>query len=75
MSDGQEEHLARIKTKFVELVDSKYRAGAAEHGSDLLDMTMLKMIDSSIEEAVDLVTYLFSLREKFTGQSGSVEEE
>ena len=64
MTRSQESHLARVKGEFVALVDAKYRAGAAEHGGELLALPDLTVLDLAIEEAVDQVVYLLSLREK-----------
>ncbi len=70
MTSPQERHLHRIKTEFLQLVDTKYRAGAKEHGGTLLDMCELKMLDSAIDEAIDQVVYLLSLREKMIERLG-----
>ena len=64
MTQAQESHLTRVKRDFVALVDSKYRAGAAEHGGELLALPDLAILDLAIEEAVDQVVYLLSLKEK-----------
>ena len=66
MSPAQEAHLVRVKAEFVTLVDAKYRAGAAEHGDELLALPRLKILDLAIEEAVDQVVYLLSLKQKLT---------
>ncbi len=63
MTPAQEEHLARIKADLCRLVDDKYRKGAAEHGGELLDCSLLTLVDYAIEEAIDEATYLLSLRE------------
>lgn len=63
MEKHQEEHLHEIKSQFSSLVDVKYRKGQAEHGGDLMDMGMFKLIDMAIDEAVDQVVYLLTLRE------------
>ena len=64
MNQAQESHLARVKEEFVALVDAKYRAGAAEHGGELLALPRMTILDLAIEEAVDQVVYLLSLKEK-----------
>ena len=64
MTRSQESHLARVKGEFVALVDAKYRAGAAEHGGELLALPDLTVLDLAIEEAVDQGIYLLSLKEK-----------
>ena len=66
MTPTQESHLARVKGEFLSLVDAKYRAGAAEHGGELLALPDLTVLDLAIEEAVDQVVYLLSLRENLT---------
>ena len=68
MTDNQEKHLAHLKDSFCALVDAKYRKGAAEHsgecGGELLNVPALRILDLAIEEAIDQVVYLLSLREK-----------
>ena len=68
MTISQEDHLARIKFEFCELVDAKYRKGAAEHsgeyGGELLNVPALGLVNHAIEEAIDQVAYLLSLRER-----------
>ena len=66
MNPAQEAHLALLKAEFVTLVAVKYRAGAAEHGSELLALPELRILDLAIEEAVDQVVYLLSLKQKLT---------
>lgn len=69
LNQAQESHLTRVKREFVALVDAKYRTGAAEHGGELLALPDLAILDLAIEEAVDQVVYLLSLKEKLTGRS------
>ena len=64
MKKEQEEHLERIKTEFVKMVDAKYRTGAEEHGTILLEEPTV--LDMAIEEAIDQVTYLLTLKEQRT---------
>ena len=64
MTQVQEEHLERVKREFVSLVDAKYRAGAAEHGGELLALPDLCILDLAIDEAIDQAVYLLSLKEK-----------
>jgi hypothetical protein len=68
MTNSQEEHLARIKTRVCELMDSKYRKGAVEHssefGGELLNVPVLMLVDHALEEAIDQLAYLLSVREK-----------
>jgi hypothetical protein len=64
MSPAQEAHLAFIKTHFSNLVDKKYRKGAKEHGGDLWGKDQLVLLDAAIDEAIDQVTYLLTLRDR-----------
>ena len=64
MTKEQEKHLTEIQKLTVAWIDSKYRAGQKRHGGNLLDMAPLQLVDNAIDEAIDQVTYLFTLREK-----------
>jgi hypothetical protein len=64
MTKNQEAHLQRVKDSFCQAADIKYRKGAAEHGGDLLDAPAATILDFAIEEAIDQVIYLLSLKEK-----------
>lgn len=63
MTEAQERHLQEIKTEFMRLVDSKYRKGQAEHGGDLFSLSDLKLLECAIDEAIDQVVYLLTLRQ------------
>jgi len=60
MKEQQEQHLANIKEDFYRLVSEKYKKGQEQHGGDL----WLKkgLIDMAIDEAIDQVVYLFTLK-------------
>lgn len=64
MTPAQEAHLQAIKSEFARDVDIKYRNGAAEHGGHLEQMHPDDLLDEAIAEAVDLYTYLVTLRQK-----------
>lgn len=64
MTDAQERHLARILKDFAARASGKYRKGAEEHGGNLFDLTPLQLIDNAVDEAVDQVVYLLTLRSK-----------
>lgn len=64
MTHSQEEHLQRIKSRFATDVDKKYRAGAKEHGGNLLlNYTPRQLVEQAIAEAIDQYVYLVSLLE------------
>lgn len=63
MTHEQESHLDRIKTQALAMIDSKYRRGQAEHGGNIWDQNK-NLLDNAIEEAIDMVVYLLSEKEK-----------
>lgn len=64
MTQTQEEHLLEICHEFSRLTGAKYRKGAQEHGGNLWELPMLQLLDNAIEEAIDQVTYLLTLKKK-----------
>jgi len=58
------QHLQQIKLAAGEMLESKYRRGQAEHGGNLWGMPTGKIVESSLEEATDQLTYLFTLRQQ-----------
>ena len=62
MNAEHEAHLQQIKDEFFKLVDTKYRKGQAEHGGNLWAKPGL--LDMAIDEAIDQVVYLLTLREQ-----------
>jgi len=73
MTKSQEQHLQFIKNEFSKLYDSKYRAGQKEHGGSLWKKKHI--IDFAIEEAIDQVGYLLTLREQIKDLDvGEIEE-
>ncbi len=71
MTAEQEKHLTRLKWEFCRLLEDKYRRGAKEHKhvyeGVLLNVPLLKLVDHAIEEAIDQVAYLLSIKEKLLG--------
>lgn len=64
MTYEQEEHLDDIMDEFFELVEPKYRKGAAEHGGNIWELTELELIDNAIDEAIDQFVYLYTLKQR-----------
>lgn len=58
MTKAQEKHLRSIKQRFSMLVDSKYRAGAREHGNNLLKMKPLALLLEARDECVDQFVFI-----------------
>lgn len=65
MNDAQQKHLDKIVVEFVKLVGPKYRKGAEEYGTQLdRDYDAKQLVDMALEEAVDQIVYLVTLRSK-----------
>jgi len=57
-------HLEQIKLATCDLLDKKYKAGVqAYKGTKLWTMPAAKMVENAIEETIDQITYLLSLRQ------------
>lgn len=64
MDDKSENHLQLIKNEFERLVDLKYREGQHKHGGILNEKSVEFLIDAAIDEAIDQVVYLITLKDK-----------
>ena len=65
MNSKQIEHLGYILDTTQDLISNKYEKGAAEHKTILSeDYDKHQLIDMAIEEAVDQITYLLTLKGK-----------
>lgn len=62
MDEQHEAHLRRILDDFNADTRAKYEAGQREHGGNLWEKG--GMIEHALEEAIDLVVYLYTLREQ-----------
>lgn len=57
-------HLEQIKLATCDLLDRKYKAGVqAYKGTKLWNMPSAKIVENAIEETVDQITYLLTLRQ------------
>jgi len=64
-TDAHRYHLEQIKLATCDLLDRKYKAGVqAYKGTKLWTMPAAKMVENAIEETIDQVTYLLSLRQQ-----------
>jgi hypothetical protein len=68
MTTEQEAHLSSVQNAFYKRCDTKYRKGQAEHGGDLFTRTPLELLDMAIDEAVDQVVYLITLKQSLTAR-------
>lgn len=62
MTPDQEAHLEKVRDQFTADLDAKYRAGQEEHGGDM--WTKKGMLTHAIQEAIDQVVYLYTLRDQ-----------
>lgn len=65
MLPSQESHLRSILVEAEQRIDAKYREGAKEHKSVLSDAREEHLLEMAIEEAIDQVVYLITLKQKF----------
>jgi hypothetical protein len=68
MTDSQVKHLDHLKHQACKQIDRKYRAGAAEHGGDLQDMSIRDLLLNARDEAVDKFTYIQTALDKYDAQ-------
>ena len=61
MTPATEAHLARVKERFGQLMDVKYRKGQSEHSGFLWRK---KMLPNVVEETLDLAVYVMTLEEQ-----------
>jgi len=66
MNAKAEKHLQHIKNEFHKLVDLKYRKGQKEHGGILSEKSAEFLINAAIEEAIDQVVFLITLKNKIS---------
>ena len=62
MDAEHQAHLSRIINQFTRDVSEKYDAGQREHGGNLWEKP--GMIEHALEEAIDMVVYLYTLKEQ-----------
>lgn len=69
MTPEQEQHLQSIKDEFSRLVDPKYRKGQQEHGGDLFNLSSYQLVLMALEEAIDQVVYLVTLKAQWENKA------
>lgn len=67
MTEQQEKHLSRILEMASTKIEIKYRRGQAEREGNLFDLNQYQLLESAIDEAIDQVVYLLTLRDKLSG--------
>ena len=66
MTIEQERHLTDIIVDATSRISKKYRDGAAQYPGCLADMSPVGLLDNAIDEAIDQVVYLLTLRSKLS---------
>lgn len=69
MNESQERHLRDILEETRRRLNLKYRQGAAEHGGDLQALTAYQLIDNAVDEHLDGIVYLLTLRNKIVREN------
>lgn len=64
MNDDQKTHVAQLADEFERRMAHKYTKGAQEHGGNLWEVPSLQLLDEAIDEAIDQVVYLLTLRKQ-----------
>ncbi len=60
-------HLERIKKLASRRIDLKYLEGVIEHGGGLWEWKPEQLLDAALDEAIDQVVYLLTLRAQLPG--------
>lgn len=60
----QSSHVEEIGKDFCREMSEKYIKGQKEHGGNLWDLSEDQLLDNAIDEAIDQVTYLLTIRRK-----------
>jgi type III secretion system FlhB-like substrate exporter len=72
MNQEQRAHLQRILDQSHTLIANKYIKGAEEHKTTLsTDHSLQELVDFAIEEAIDQVTFLLTIKEVLEKSDGN----
>lgn len=63
MTPDQDNHLSKLIFRVGKRLQTKYRKGALEHGGYLWLMPAEELLENAIDEAIDQLTYLLTLKE------------
>jgi hypothetical protein len=64
MNKENEKHLDRIINEAIILIDKKYTKGQHKHGGNLWEKSANQLLNEAIDEAVDQLVYLLTLKDK-----------
>lgn len=69
MRKEQHLHLVGVLRSFNQRAVVKYKKGAQEHKGNLQSLTELELLDEAIDENVDSLVYLLTLRDKINDRN------
>jgi len=64
MTQEHLDHINWISNQFSILMSNKYLKGVKEHGGHLKNYDILSLTEYALDEAIDQVVYLITLRDK-----------
>ena len=80
-SKTHELHMTTLQMQAVSSLEEKYKKGVKEHGgTKLWEMATNSLVNNAVDEAIDQITYLFTLRQQMRiilalAKEGSEDEE
>lgn len=74
MNAQSEAHLSILLSQAIELLDSKYRRGNAEHNEILAEKPALELIDEALGENADQYFYISSARQQVIAMQAEIED-
>ena len=68
LTPAQRGHISAIMRRVDAALYQKYEDGAAHHQGNLWDKSALGLIDEAINESLDMLVYLYTLRDKIVDE-------
>lgn len=72
LSKKQTDHMASIAFEFSKTMAAKYQKGVEEHGGNLWEMPFEQLLDNAIDEAIDQVVYLLTMKQQYEDEKNVV---
>lgn len=73
LSKKQTDHMSSIAYEFSVLMANKYKEGVEEHGGNLWQMPFEDLLNNAIEEAIDQVVYLLTMKQQYDEEKDEVQ--
>ncbi len=68
ITSEQQAHILHLQQMCAKMINKKYIAGAKEHGGNIWDMPNEELLDQALDEAIDQVVYLLTLKDNLFGK-------